>query len=125
MVDRRRIEFGAAGEAAAVEILQHRGYRILERNVRTRVGELDLVAREGDTICFVEIKTRRSTAFGLPQEAVTYQKQRHMIRAAQWYLKAKRLTGVSARFDVVALIIGPDGRPTSVDVIQNAFGVPA
>ena len=123
MTDARRA-LGAAGETAAVAELQRRGYRILERNVRTRMGELDVVARDGPTLCFVEIKARRSMAFGFPQEAVTRQKQHHVARMAQWYLKAKGLTQAPARFDVVALIIGPDGRPTSIDVIQNAFSVP-
>jgi len=123
MVDPRKV-FGASGEDAAVWELTRRGYRILARNVRTRVGELDVVARDGDTLCFIEIKARHSLAFGLPQEAVTPRKQRHIIRAAQWYLKAHRLTSAPARFDVVALLLGPDDRPTSVALIQNAFDVP-
>ena len=123
MTDVRRA-LGAAGEAAAVTELERRGYRILARNVRTRMGELDVVARDGQTLCFVEIKARRSTAFGFPQEAVTRQKQHHVARMAQWYLKAHRLTGVSARFDVVAVLLDPAGRPTQIDVIQNAFNVP-
>lgn len=124
MTDRRRIEFGAVGEAAAVAALKRRGYKILARNVRARFGELDVVAQEGKTLCFVEIKARRSTAFGLPQEAVTRRKQWHLVRLAQWYLKSKRLTGRSARFDVVALLVGRDGRATHVEVIPNAFEVP-
>ena len=124
MTDRRKV-LGGQGEQAAAKLLEQRGYRILDRNVRTKLGELDLVARDGGTICFVEVKARRSAAFGLPQEAVTRQKQRHLVRMAQWYLKAKQLTGVSARFDVVALIVGPNGRPTYSEVIQHAFEVPA
>lgn len=124
MADPRRA-FGASGETLAVRELTRRGYRILARNVRTRVGELDVVARDGGTLCFVEIKARHSLAFGLPQEAVTRQKQRHIIRAAQWYLKAHRLTAAPARFDVVALLLGPDHRPTSITLIQNAFEIPA
>ena len=122
MTDQRK-RFGAQGEEVAAAELRRRGYRILERNVRTKLGELDLVARDGDTICFVEVKARRSAAFGLPQEAVTRQKQWHLTRMAQWYLKAKGLTGKPARFDVVALIMGPDGRPTYTEVIQHAFEV--
>ncbi len=120
MTDVRRA-LGAAGETAAVAELQRRGYRIVERNVRTRLGELDVVARDGSTLCFVEIKARRSTAFGFPQEAVTRQKQHHVARMAQWYLKAKGLTQAPARFDVVAVLLDAAGRPTQIDLIQNAF----
>ena len=120
-----RQRLGAAGESAAADALQRRGYRILERNVRTALGELDLVARDGDTLCFVEVKARRSTAFGYPQEAVTRQKQWHLMRMAQWYLKARGLTGRAARFDVVAVLMGRDDRPTSVEVIPHAFDVPS
>lgn len=123
-MDPRKV-FGASGEDAAVRELTRRGYQILERNVRARFGELDVVARDGPTLCFVEIKARHSAAFGLPQEAVTRRKQQHLVRLAQWYLKARRLTGVSARFDVVALLMGPNDRPTSLALIQNAFEVPA
>lgn len=119
-----RQAIGATGETIAVRELRRRGYRVLARNVRTRGGELDVVARDGKTLCFVEIKARRSTTFGLPQEAVTREKQRHLIRAAQWYLKAKRLTGVPARFDVVAVLFGPDGGAPQIEVIPNAFEVP-
>lgn len=114
---------GSIGEQFAAQELQRRGYKILGRNVRTRLGELDIVARDGNTLCFVEIKTRRSTAFGYPQESVTRQKQWHMTRMAQSYMKAHAAIEVSARFDVVALLIGPDGQPTNIDVIQNAFEI--
>ncbi|OGX38843.1 MAG: YraN family protein [Omnitrophica WOR_2 bacterium RIFCSPHIGHO2_02_FULL_68_15] len=120
-----RQRLGAAGEAAAAAELQRRGYRILERNVRTALGELDLIARQGEMLCFIEVKTRRSTAFGYPQEAVTRKKQWHLIRMAQWYLKAKGLSGKPARFDVVGVLMGRDDRPTSVEVIPHAFEVPA
>lgn len=123
MTDFRKA-FGARGEEVAIRELTRRGYRIVERNVRTRLGELDLVARDGGTLCFVEIKARRSTAFGLPQEAVTRQKQQRLIRLAQWYLKVHRLTAAPARFDVVALLMGPDDRPISIELIQNAFEIP-
>lgn len=122
-VDLRKA-LGAAGESAAAAELQRRGYRILERNVRTALGELDLVARDGDTLCFIEVKARRSTAFGYPQEAITRTKQWHLTRMAQWYLKARGLTGCSARFDVVAILMDSDGKPTNIDVIQHAFEVP-
>ncbi|MBI4227085.1 MAG: YraN family protein [Candidatus Omnitrophica bacterium] len=120
-----RQQLGAAGEQAAVTELRRRGYRILERNVRTVLGELDLVARDGTMLCFIEVKTRRSMAFGLPQEAITRQKQWHLIRMAQWYLKARGLSGRPARFDVVGVLMGRDDRPTSVEVIPNAFDVPS
>ena len=74
---------GKAGEEAAVQFLRQHGYRILERNYRCRFGEIDLIARDGPMLAFVEVKTRRSQKYGPPAAAVTFQKQRHLIKASQ------------------------------------------
>lgn len=94
---------------------------VLERNVRSRLGELDLVARDGDTLVFVEVKTRRDDAFAAPELSVTAAKRRKLVRLAEAYLQ--RLPGPPppCRFDVVAVLL-PDGRPPEVRHIRDAFG---
>src|SRR3989338_967844 len=78
-----------AGELAAAW-LRRQGYAITARNVRTPLGEIDVVAQDGHTLCFIEVRARRSERFGAPEESLTQAKQRHMLRAAQWYLQSKR-----------------------------------
>jgi putative endonuclease len=95
-------EAGARAERQAEEFLIGRGLRILERNFRTRFGEIDLVAREGETVVFVEVRFRASAAFGTPQETVTAAKRRRIIRTALAYAQSRRLDA-PLRFDVVAL----------------------
>ncbi len=115
--DTRR--YGPKGEDLAAEHLQRQGYRILERNYRTRLGEIDIVARHKDTLVFVEVKTRRSDRFGHPKLAVTPAKQRRISMVALAWLKAHKAFGQSARFDVVAIQLAA-GRPI-IEVIPNAF----
>jgi putative endonuclease len=114
---------GDRGEAAAVKYLRAQGYRVIERNFRCPWGEIDLVARDNDTLVFVEIKARQSRAFGEPHEAVGEWKQRRLIRTAQTYLSRHRLgENVSTRFDVVAVLLTPSG--AEIQVIKNAFEMP-
>ncbi|HVT19055.1 MAG TPA: YraN family protein [Thermoanaerobaculia bacterium] len=95
---------GTAGEDEAVRWLVARhGYRVAERNVKTRAGEIDLVARDGDTLCFVEIKARSGATFGPAIGSVGAAKQRRLCRAASLYLAIRRLHGSPCRFDVVGL----------------------
>ncbi len=115
---------GQDWERLAEKKLKKAGYRILDRNVRTRVGELDFVAKEADVLCFIEVKGRRGTRFGLPAEAVTQEKQRRIFRAAQAYLQRRRITNVPCRFDVVAIL--QEGTVTDVRILRDAFrGPPA
>ncbi len=108
---------GRPGEAAAAVFLRNLGYRILERNYRCPAGEIDLVAEHGDTLVFVEVKSRSSVRFGTPAAAVTRSKQRHIARAASDYLlKHREQTSRPCRFDVVALL---PGRPP--ELIPDAF----
>jgi len=100
--------------------LRRRGYRILERNFRCRLGEIDLVAREKGELVFIEVKTRTSTHFGLPQEAVNWHKQRRLSRLAQFYLASRGLTEMNCRFDVVAVLLTDGGKP-QVEIIKDAF----
>lgn len=99
------MEFGAWGEEVACRYLQKQGYAILERNFRCRTGELDIVARMGETLCFVEVKSRKGLGTGYPAEAVTEQKQRHLRSAAEFYLHTHRLRGIDElRMDVIEVL---------------------
>lgn len=108
---------GKRAEQQAARYLKRLGYRILKRNHRTRRGELDLVARDGDCLVFVEVKARNSGAFGPPEEALTPTKQRRLWRAAQEYLQAHPWAG-PVRFDVVALKSG------RIALYRNALEAP-
>jgi putative endonuclease len=112
---------GAAGEDLAEKALRRQGYRILERNYTTPLGEVDLIARHQGALVFVEVKTRRQSRYGTPQEAVSPAKQARLKRLAAYYLKAKRLGEAMVRFDVVAITVGEDGH--QVQIIPQAFGV--
>lgn len=110
---------GEAGEALAARLLRKRGYQVIATNYRTPLGEIDIIARDGDTIVFVEVKARRSGRFGAPKEAVTPRKQRKISMVALFYLKTTRQSQARARFDVVSIRSGPQG--PSVEIIRNAF----
>jgi uncharacterized protein (TIGR00252 family) len=114
-----RRQLGDHGEDLAAAALRQQGYKILERNYVTPLGEIDLVARQGKTVVVVEVKTRRGSSFGAPQEAVNSAKQGRLRRLADYYLKAKRLTGSPVRFDVVAVTLAGD--EPEVEIIQDAF----
>ena len=96
-----RQKFGEQGEALAVRCLKKAGYKIIETNYRTRLGEIDIIARDKDTIVFVEVKSRRSVHFGNPKQAVTLQKQKKISMVALCYLKTTGQSTAKARFDVV------------------------
>jgi putative endonuclease len=114
-----RIQLGKNGESIAARHLEQHGYRILTRNYRSPAGEIDLVARQGETIVFVEVKTRRSQRFGHPKTAVTPAKQRKISMAALYYLKSKNQLQARSRFDVVTIL--PKGDSSQIELIQNAF----
>jgi putative endonuclease len=99
----RRQRLGKRGEDLAVDELKRRGYAVLARRYRTRHGEIDIVARDGDVIVFVEVKAKESAEFGSASEAVTARKQRRVISMAVDYLARNRLTTKPCRFDVVAI----------------------
>ena len=107
-------------ETVACDYLAGNGYKILDRNVYLMRKELDIVAREGDTIVVVEVKGRRSSSYGSPVEAVGAAKRRRLVVAATAYLKKRRLLERPCRFDVVGIRPGPDGMPR-FDHIKNAF----
>ncbi len=115
-----RLCLGKTGEDIACRELRRRGYEILTRRFRTRLGELDIVARDGATIVFVEVKTRTNANFGTPSEAVTALKQRKVWLMATDYLHRQGLHDRPCRFDVVAIRIDEDGR-REVEVLRGAF----
>lgn len=113
---------GALAEDRAVGWLRRRGYRVLDRNVRNAGGELDLVARDGDTLCFVEIKARGTAVFGGAVAAVDRAKRGKLARAARAYLARHPWEG-PCRFDVLAIDLAPEGDPPRFTLIRNAFQV--
>nr|BBH88659.1 UPF0102 protein [Thermosporothrix sp. COM3] len=113
-------ELGRLGERLAAERLTRDGYQILARNFRCEYGEMDLIAREGSELVFVEVKTRRSTAYGLPEEAVDARKQQRLIRIALYYLGTHELTECSWRIDVVAVQLSRSGVLEEIRVYRYA-----
>jgi putative endonuclease len=107
----KRQKFGEKGEAIAVGQLKKEGYKIIETNYRTKLGEIDIIAKDEDTIVFVEVKARSSVHFGSPKWAVTPKKQKKISIVALYYLKA--------RFDVVTVTLNQD-KPR-IEIIKNAF----
>lgn len=115
-------EFGALGEKEAMRYLVSNGYDILSRNFRVgRMGELDIVGKDGDAICFIEVKTRSSTRFGTPAQAVVGSKQATIKRLAMVYLQRCNLADSPVRFDVVELLMDREGNVKEFQLIKNAF----
>ena len=112
---------GERGENAAAKFLRRRGMKIVARRSRSRVGELDLVAVDGHTLVFVEVKTRASDAKGSAAAAVDERKQRQLTRAALAFLKAKGLLEYPSRFDVVAVTWPQGSRKPQIEHFPNAF----
>ncbi|MCM8811967.1 MAG: YraN family protein [Candidatus Omnitrophica bacterium] len=116
-----RQEAGRIGEREALHLLRKEGYRLVGRNIRCRLGEIDLVAFSGNVLCFIEVKTRLDLRFGWPEEAVTPLKQARLKRLALWYCQTRRLGETPARFDVVCVLLGPDGTVARTRLIKGAF----
>jgi len=119
MTEQSTKEQGRSGEDIALNYLRKQGYKIIERNYRCRYGEIDLIARDGKTLVFVEVKSRRSTAFGAPEEAVGTAKQKKISTVALWYLEEKNIHNRDARFDVVSVM--STGQEQKVELIRDAF----
>lgn len=116
-----RRQRGTQGEEIAARYLQQQGYRIAERNVHIgRVGEIDIVAWDGDVLVFVEVKLRRSLRYGEPEAAITWKKQQALRSAAQGYCFTRSIEGVECRFDVVAIA----QRGTACDIRHFANALP-
>ena len=118
---RRPRTFGQRGEDLAAHFLRRQGYRILGRNVSFGRYEIDIIAQSGDTVAFVEVKTRRSGETVDPEENVGYEKQLHIRRAAHQYIDERDDPGLYYRFDIVAVLIPVGGTP-DIRHIPDAFG---
>ena len=113
---------GMFGEDLASDYLEKSGFKILERNYRCPLGEIDIVAKEHKTLVFVEVKTRKSDRHGSPLEAIGVQKQKQVLRAVKYYLKEKRFNHGPLRIDVVGVMMGYSSDDTQIKHIRNAFG---
>ena len=111
---------GDAGEAYAAACLEAEGFRVIDRNFRTRQGEIDLVACDTQYLVFVEVKARKPGSMVSPEEAVDFYKQRRLLYAAEYYL-AGHPTALQPRFDVMCVEHGPDGEMRLSNWIENAF----
>lgn len=122
MVDTRK-KLGNRGEKIAAKFLRKQGYQIIEKNYRSRLGEIDIVAKEDESIVFVEVKTRCSTDFGLPEEALSYDKRRRLSKLALGYLAHRRIKDTNCRFDVVSILMDNKKvrKVNHIKLIKNAF----
>lgn len=111
---------GRLGEETARAYLLREGYQILEANYRSRHGELDLVARDGDVLVFVEVRTRRGAAYGTPEESVDLRKRRKLTELAEAYLQTLPEPVPTCRIDVVVVELGPGRSVRRIDLIRNA-----
>jgi len=116
-----RQELARIGEEHAARYLRSVGYRVRERNYRTRSGEIDIVAEHKGALVFVEVKARSATDFAEPRESVTLAKQRQIARVAASYLGARERRERVTRFDVVEVFVTPEGRVEKLNVIAGAF----
>ena len=117
-----RSDTGKRGESLACTHLKKKGYRILETNYRTKSGEIDIVARQKDKLVFVEVRSKKSSTFGTPEESLTMKKARHLRASAYRYLFDHPKLSGPWRIDFVAIEINDQGKPTRIEVFENAVG---
>jgi putative endonuclease len=116
----RRQTVGRWGEEVAAQFLQDRGYEILQRNLRSAYGELDIIARCAGTIVFVEVKTRTGSSFGLPEISVGARKIQHLLNSAQAFMQVYPGPEQAWRIDVIAIEGQPGGNDPHIEVFENA-----
>ncbi len=117
---KENLNLGKAGEQDAVRFLKNKGYKLLRQNYKTKLGEIDIVAQDRETLCFIEVKTRSSFMFGNPAEAITHVKQRKLSQLALLFLKKHNLIGKKARFDVVT-VMHSKNKALDFKLIKDAF----
>ena len=118
------VSIGNIGEEAAVQALKKRGYKIIARNYRTKMGEIDIVAKDGEYTVFVEVRLRKSNAFGSPADTIDRRKQQKIIKAAQMYAVKNDIYDTPMRFDAVLINADTDGEKLvneEIQIIKNAF----
>jgi len=116
------LELGKRGEALAWNFLRKRGCSILEKNFRTRFGEIDVIAQREGTVIFIEVKTRRNENFGAPSEAVDWRKRQRLARAAEAFLQTRNLEDRPTRFDILSVIWDGAGEP-QFSILEDAFSL--
>ena len=120
-----RIELGAKGEKLAIRYLKNRGYRIVQRNYRCKLGEIDIIAEHGVDLVFIEVKTRSDSSYGSAVESVTPYKQKQLAKVALEYISKRDCHNRPVRFDVVGIELqktrGEKSRESSIELLQNAF----
>lgn len=114
-------QLGAFGEDMACDYLTKQGYRVLERNFNCRAGELDIIALEGETLAFVEVKCRTGTEYGNPSEAVSRSKQGKIVKAALFFMTKNKLFDYMCRFDVIEVMTDGTAANSNINLIKNAF----
>lgn len=118
------VSIGNIGEEAAVQALKKRGYKIIERNYRTKMGEIDIIAKDGEYTVFVEVRLRKSNAFGSPADTIDERKQQKIIKTAQLYAVKNDIYDTPMRFDAVLINAETDGEKLvneEIQIIKNAF----
>src|SRR4030042_5738776 len=116
----KRKEVGALGEKLAVDFLKKRGYKIIQRNFRCREGEIDIITKQGECLVFVEVRTKKSSGFGIPEESITPVKSRKLVDLANIYLQNCSSLPQSWRIDVIAVELKPDNKLSRLEHIENA-----
>jgi len=118
---KNRKSLGSLGERKALEYLKSLGYDILAVNFYSRRGEIDIIAEDKGVLSFIEVKTRTSKSFGVPEESVTFRKRERIVRTALYYLNARGWPRLSCRFDVLTVNIDPKTGDTKFNLTKDAF----
>jgi len=116
---RERLDLGKLGEELALKKVKSLGYKCITRNYRCALGEIDLIAKDGDTLVFIETKTRKGKSLGYAKEAINDRKKRQLSKVALLYMKANNCCDIKSRFDVVAINL--IGEKEQIEVVRNAF----
>lgn len=115
-----RMRLGLRGEQLARAFLEEKGYQIADTNYRCPWGELDIVAQDGDDLAFVEVRTRRTSQYGEPEESLSASKQQHLVASCQHYLQQHDREGTSWRIDLVCVRFTPDHRLLGIEHLEHA-----
>jgi putative endonuclease len=117
----KRKETGRLGEQLAKTFLQRKGYRIMETNCRCGRDEIDIVARQKDYLVFIEVRTKSNTEYGSPEESLTFDKMKHMERAAMQYLQSHNMESDPWRVDLVAVDLDANSKALRIELVENAL----
>ncbi|MGV8980282.1 YraN family protein [Clostridium sp.] len=114
-------DIGALGEQISENYLKNLGYKILEMNFKCKCGEIDIIALNKDYICFIEVKTRYGTKYGIPAESVFFSKQKKIYKTAEVYILYKNIINFNFRFDVMEVTLNSENNDFLINHIQDAF----